>query len=105
MSESSFWDDTFAKILTIYANLIFVVLWVGFIIALLVNPKWLDQLWTWVGALPTVPRIIVWILILPIMMGLWIWQSSWPTLGRVVGLAGIVGWTLLAVSNIFRNFR
>jgi hypothetical protein len=105
MSETSFWNDTFAKILTLYANLIFVVLWVGFVIALIVNRLWLDQLWIWVGGLPLVPRIIVWVLILPIMVGLWIWESSWPTLGRIVGFAGIVGWTLLAVSSVFRNFR
>jgi hypothetical protein len=105
MSETSFWNDTFAKILTIYANLTFVVLWVGFAVALIVNREWPSQFWIWVGALPMVPRIIVWILILPIMVGLWIWESSWPTVGRLVGLAGIVGWTLLAVSSIFRNFR
>jgi hypothetical protein len=105
MGETSFWNDTFAKILTIYANFIFVVLWVGFIIALIVNREWLDQLWTWVGALPTVPKIIVWVLILPIMVGLWIWESTWPTLGRLMGVAGIVGWTLLAVSSVIKNFR
>ena len=105
MSETSFWNDTFAKILTVYANLIFVVLWVGFIIALIVNREWLGELWVWVGALPTVLRIIVWVLILPIMVGLWIWESDWSTFGRVVGLAGIVGWTLLAVSSVFKNFR
>jgi hypothetical protein len=105
MSETSFWNDTFAKILTVYANFIFTVLWIGFIIILIVNREWLDELWTWVGALPLVPRIIVWVLILPIMVGLWIWESSWPTLGRIAGFAAIVSWTLLAISSMFRNFR
>jgi ABC-type glucose/galactose transport system permease subunit len=91
--------------MTIYANMIFVVLWVGFIIALIVNPEWLDALWDWAQALPLVPKIIVWVLFLPIMVGLWIWESSWPTLGRMVGFAGIVGWTLLAVYRVFKVFR
>ena len=91
--------------MTIYANAIFVVLWVGFVIALVVNREWLDVLWNWAQALPLVPKIIVWMVFLPIMAGLWIWESSWPALGRLVGFAGIVAWTLVAVSNLFRVFR
>jgi polyferredoxin len=84
---------------------IFVVLWVGFVIALLVNREWLDVLWTWVQALPWVPKIIVWVFFLPIMVGLWIWESSWPVLGQLVGFAGIVGWTLIAVFNLIKAYR
>lgn len=105
MRDSTFWDVTVPRVMTIYANLIFLVLWVGFVIALIVNREWLDMLWDWVLALPLVPRIIVWVLILPIMVGLWIWESSWSTLGNLLGFAGIVGWTLLAVRSIFQNFQ
>ncbi|MCK5054735.1 MAG: hypothetical protein KAR65_10665 [Anaerolineales bacterium] len=105
MTDSSFWNDLVTKTLTIYANVIFVVLWVGFAIALVVNQEWLDVLWTWAQALPLLPKIIVWVLFLPILVGLWIWESAWPVLGRLVGLAGIVGWTLLAVYGWFKTFR
>lgn len=105
MRETSFWSDIITRTLTIYANLIFVVLWIGFIIALAVNREWLDELWNWTRALPSVAQIIVWVLFLPIMVGLWIWESSWPALGRLVGFAGIVAWTLLAVSSWFKTFR
>jgi polyferredoxin len=88
-----------------YANLIFLVLWVGFVTALIVNREWLDVLWNWAQALPLVPKIIVWVLILPIMVGLWIWESSWPLLGSLVGFTGIVAWTLLAVYSLIRDFR
>jgi hypothetical protein len=91
--------------MTIYANFIFIVLWVGFVIALVVNQGWLDEIWNWAGALSTVPKIIVWVLFLPIMVGLWIWESSWPALGRLVGFVGIVVWTLLAVKSVFKYFR
>jgi hypothetical protein len=91
--------------MTIYANLIFVILWVGFLLALVMNREWLDVLWNWAQALPLVPRIIVWVLFLPIMVGLWIWESSWSVPGRLAGLTGIIGWTLLAVQNIIKNFR
>ena len=105
MIDAAFWNDLITKTLTIYANVIFAVLWVGFAVALIVNREWLDMLWNWVQALPLLPKIIIWALILPIMVGLWIWESSWPLLGRVVGLIGIVGWTLIAVYNWFKNMR
>jgi hypothetical protein len=105
MRETSSWNDIISRAMTIYANLIFVVLWVGFVIALVVNREWLDEIWNWAQALPSVPKILVWVLFLPIMVGLWIWESSWPTLGSLAGFAGIVVWTLLAVYSIFKNFR
>ena len=81
------------------------MLWVGFAIALVVNREWLDLLWNWVQALPSVAEIIVWVLFLPIMVGLWIWESSWSDLVRLVAFAGIVVWTLLAVSSFLRAVR
>jgi hypothetical protein len=91
--------------MSIYANVIFVVLWVGFVIALIVNQEWLDVLWHWVQALPWIPKIIVWVMFLPIMVGLWIWESSWPVLLLLVGFAGMVVWTLTALSSLPRTFR
>ena len=105
MKDPSFWSVTVPRAMSIYANVIFVMLWVGFVIALVVNQQWLDELWNWVQALPTVPKIIVWVIFLPILVGLWIWESSWSFLGNLVGFAGIVGWTLLAVSGLIKAFR
>jgi hypothetical protein len=105
MKASKFWDVTLPRVMTIYANAVFVVLWVGFVVALAANREWLDAVWNWAQALPLIPKIIVWVLLLPIMVGLWIWESSWSTFGRLVGFIGIVGWTLLAVSSIFKYFR
>ena len=89
----------------IYAIMIFVVLWVGFLLAMVVNQGWLDLLWNWVQALPSIPRVIVWILILPIMVALWTWHSSWPLVLRLLGFAAVAGWTLLAVSGLYKAFR
>ena len=105
MRDSKFWSVTVARVLSTYAIVIFALLWVGFAIALVVNPEWLDWLWNWVRALPSVAEIIVWVLFLPIMVGLWIWESSWPALVRLLAFAGIVGWTLLAVSSFLRAVR
>ena len=91
MRESSFRETTVTQAMNIYAILIFVVLWVGFAFALVVNQEWLDLLWSWVRSLPLVVEIIVWVLFLPIMVGLWIWESSWPALVRLLGFAGLLG--------------
>jgi len=91
--------------MSIYANVVFLVLWVGFVIALAVNRGWLDALLNWVQVLPLAPKIIAWLIFTPIMAGLWIWESSWPALGRLAGFAGIVAWTLVAVSSLYREFR
>lgn len=105
MRGSSFWNVTVSRVLSTYAIVIFAMLWVGFAIALVVNPGWLDSLWNWVRTLPSVAEIILWVLFLPIMVGLWIWESSWSVLVRLVAFAGIVAWTLAAVSSFVRSVR
>jgi hypothetical protein len=105
MRDSSFWSVTVPRVLSTYAIVIFAILWVGFAIALVVNREWLDLLWNWVRALPSVAEIIIWLLFLPIMVGLWIWESSWPALVHLLAFAGIVVWTLLAVSSFLRAVR
>ncbi len=105
MRDSNFWDVTVPRVLSTFALVIFVVLWLGFIFALIINRDWLDLLWNWMQALPLVVEIIVWVLFLPITVGLWIWESSWPVLLRLLGFAGIIGWTLLALSSYIRYHR
>ena len=79
MRDSSFWNDTIPRVLSTYAIVIFAILWVGFAVALAVNREWLDLLWNWVQALPSVAEIIVWVLFLPIMV-----EATWPGL-KVIG--------------------
>jgi hypothetical protein len=105
MRDSSFWSVIVTRVLGTYAIVIFAILWVGFAIALVVNREWLDLLWNWVRALPSVAEIIVWVLFLPGTVGLWIWESSWAAPVRLLAFAGIVVWTLLAVSSFLRAVR
>ncbi len=105
MNDSSIWSITVPRVLSSYAILTFAILWVGFAIALIVNPEWLDLLWNWVRALPSVLKILSWVFITPIMVGLWIWESSWTTIVRLLAFTGIVVWTLLAVSSFLRAVR
>lgn len=105
MTDSSFWNVTVPRVLGTYAIVIFAMMWVGFAIALVVNREWLDLLWNWVRALPPAAEVVVWVVFLPGTVGLWIWESSWPALLRLLGFAGLVGWTLVAVSSFIRAVR
>lgn len=105
MRGSSFWNVTVPRALSLYAFVIFVMLWIGFAIALVGNRDWLDLLWAWVQTLPFAVVILIWLLFLPIMVGLWTWESSWPTLVSLLAYAGIVVWTILAISSLFRFVR
>jgi hypothetical protein len=105
MDDSSFWSITVPRVLSSYALLTFAILWVGLASLLIVNPEWLDLLWNWVQALPSVVKIIIWVFITPIMAALWVWESSWTTIVRLLAFAGIVGWTILAVSSFLRAVR
>jgi hypothetical protein len=37
----------------------------------------------------------VWVLFLPVMVGLWVWETSWPIVVRLTLLIGVAGWNLL----------
>ena len=105
MNDSSFWSITVPRVLSSYAIMTFAILWVGFAIALIVNPEWLDVLWNWVQSLPSLPKILAWVFSTPILAALWIWESSWTAIVRLLAFAGIFGWTILAVSSFIRAVR
>ena len=105
MKDSIFWNITVPRAMSIYANVIFVILWIGLILALVMNREWLDVLWKWVQALPLIPRLLIWLVFLPVMTALWIWESDWSTFARLLGFGGILAWTLVAISSLFRTFR
>ena len=103
MEQSS--DLVLRKAMSTYAVVIFAILWIGFAVAYFGNSAWLDALWNWVQALPLLAEIIIWVLFLPITVALWIWESSWPVLLRLLGFAGIIGWTLLALYSFVQAWR
>lgn len=105
MKKSSLWDVTVPRIVSMYALLIFGIVWVGFFAILITNQAMLATIWNWAQALPTVLRVMVWLMFLPVMVGLWIWESSWSTPVTVLAIAGMLGWTLLAISAVLRAFR
>ena len=76
---------------------IFAVIWIAFAAGLIVSQGSVDQAWQTIRELPFLVQVVVWILFLPVMIGLWIWETSWPLVVRVVLVVGVAGWNLLVL--------
>jgi hypothetical protein len=84
---------------------LFVALWIGFAVVALGDPRAFDPVWDWLRGLPTAISIVVWVVFLPLTVGLWIWESTWPPLVGLLLAAGMVAWTLIAVAGLWRAVR
>ena len=81
---------------------ILAALWLAFAVALVASRSSLDATWRGVGALPLPVKGVVWLLTLPLMIGLGIWEGawrtrSWPVVVRLLVVAGLA----LATLNAF----
>lgn len=74
---------------------IFALIWIAFGAGLIWSQGSIDQAWQTIRGLPLVIQAIVWLLFLPVMIGLWIWETTWPLVVRVILVIGIAGWNLL----------
>lgn len=72
----------------------FAIIWIAFGVALVSSQGSLDA-WQWVRDLPWVAQGLVWVLFLPVMVGLWIWETAWSVVVRLVLIASLAAWTLL----------
>ena len=79
------------RIINIGAFAILTILWLAFAAALIFNQPMLDTVWQSVRAMPFVVQAAIWLLVLPVTLGLWIWESSWPIWIRLV-LVISLGW-------------
>jgi ABC-type amino acid transport system permease subunit len=73
---------------------IFAVIWIAFAAALIFSQGSVDQAWQTIRELPLIVQIVVWVLFLPVMIGLWVWETSWPLIVRLVLVVGVAGWNL-----------
>ena len=74
--------------------LLFGVLWMAFAAALVFSPATLEEIWHRLTRLPLLVQALVWLLFLPIIVGLWIWQRAWAMPVRLALLIAIAGWNL-----------
>ena len=74
---------------------IFAVLWIAFGVAMISSQGGLDAAWQWATSLPILVQAVVWLLFLPVMVGLWVWETSWPLAIRFAAVLALAGWSLL----------
>ncbi len=77
------------RILNRLAFTVLTLLWLGFGVALLFDPKLLQAVWLAFRGWPLVGQILISLITLPVVAGLWIWQTSWPIWLRLVLLLGL----------------
>jgi hypothetical protein len=74
---------------------VFAILWVAFGAALIWSQGSLDAAWQSVRGLPLIIQGVVWLLFLPVMVGLWVWETTWPIVLRLVVIVGVARWNLI----------
>jgi hypothetical protein len=74
---------------------VFALIWIAFGAGLIWSQGSIDQAWQTIRGLPLIVQAVVWLLFLPVMIGLWIWETTWPLLVRLILVIGIAGWNLL----------
>jgi hypothetical protein len=87
------------QVINITAFTMLVSLWLAFGVALVAAPTSLDATWRGVAALRLPVRGMVWLLTLPLMVGLGVWEGawrtrSWPLVSRLLVVAGLAVATL-----------
>ena len=73
---------------------IFTVIWIAFGAALVLSQGSVDQAWQAIRGLPLLVQAVVWVLFLPVMIGMWVWESSWNLVVRLVLVGGVAIWNL-----------
>jgi hypothetical protein len=73
---------------------IFVFMWGAFAVGIVASQGSLDATWEWIRGLPLLIQAVVWLLFLPVVVGLWVWESAWPLVARVVIVGGLAVATL-----------
>jgi len=78
----------------IFVFIIFTLLWLAFMGALILRREMLINTWQRIRSLHLLVQLILWLLFLPVMLGLWIWQTSWPFWLRLILVVSLAWWNV-----------
>ena len=85
-----------------WASLAFLALWAGVALNLVGSGRLAGDAWSWLTALPGIVQLAVWVLVLPVAVGLWAAVSSVPAVVGGVIVVGLVAWTAVAWFGLVR---
>ncbi|HEY5573064.1 MAG TPA: hypothetical protein VIK64_08650, partial [Anaerolineales bacterium] len=57
----------------IFVFTLFTLLWLAFAVALFFKREMLENMWSSIRRLPLLVQFLIWMLFLPVVLGLWIW--------------------------------
>ena len=77
------------------ALLIFAGLWAAVGVALIRDRARLDAAWQRIRRLPLPVQGVVWLLFMPVLVGLVVWRARLPLAGRLATIGGVAAWSLL----------
>ena len=78
--------------------------WLAFAVFAVTFEDTLADIWDWVGGLPLVLEMLVWLLTLPWMLALAVWESDWSDPARLlVVLAIATAWTVMSIPRSSRK--
>jgi len=77
-----------------FVFILFTLLWLAFIAALIFRREILKNTWQRIRSLHLLVQLILWLLFLPVMLGLWIWQTSWPLWLRLILVVSLAWWNV-----------
>lgn len=92
-------------VLGTYAVLVFAILWIGAVIGLANGGRLFVDAWAGLTGLEVVAQIVLWILFLPVTVGLWAWNAGLPSLLVSAVALGLIAWTLVAIAGLTRAVR
>jgi hypothetical protein len=71
-------------------------MWVAFFVLLIAGR--LDAVWSAILQLPLIVQIVLWIVLLPWMLGMAVWTSGWADwLRALLVLSFAIGWTFISL--------
>jgi hypothetical protein len=95
-------DRAIRIVLGTYAVLVFAVLWAGLAIGLANGGGLFEDTWAVLIGLEVVAQVVLWVLLLPLAVGLWAWNAGLPPVLASVVVLGLVAWTLVAVAGLLK---
>ena len=99
------WARRLELILSAYAVVVLAIAWIGVGLALTVDPGLPDSAWQWLTETAIPVQLALWVLLLPITLGLWVWTSDLPTLVPVAYGLALALWMLTALRSLWRALR
>ncbi|HEX5826099.1 MAG TPA: hypothetical protein VFY23_01145 [Candidatus Limnocylindrales bacterium] len=91
------------RLLSTGALAVFAVTWVYIAAAVLTDGALLADTWAWLTGLGAIATVLAWLALLPLAVFLWAWQANLDPLAMALVVAGLVGWTMLAISGLRRR--